>query len=140
MRKEKSCGAVVYKKEGEEVLFLLEHMVQGHVSLPKGHVEGCETEAETALREIREETGLEAKLCTAFRHTITYSPAPEVSKDVVFFLAEAWPGEMRNQPCEVSALEWLPFKAAAEALTFDSDRETLRLAAEYLDRENGAEG
>lgn len=76
MKKEKSCGAVVFRREGERVLFLLEHMVQGHISLPKGHVESGETEAETALREIREETGLEAVLDTSFRHVITYSPAP----------------------------------------------------------------
>ncbi len=132
MKKEKSCGAVVFRREGERVLFLLEHMVQGHISLPKGHAEGCETEAETALREIREETGLEAVLDTSFRHVITYSPAPGKSKDVVFFLAEALPGKEIRQESEVAALEWLPREAALAALTFESDRETLALGAEHL--------
>lgn len=132
MKKEKSCGAVVYKRTEGELVFLLERMVQGHVSLPKGHVEGAETEEETARREIREETGLEAALDTSFRHVINYSPAPGVSKDVVFFLAEALPGKEINQESEVAGLEWLPLDAALAALTFDSDRETLALAAEYL--------
>ena len=74
MKKERSCGAVVYKREHDRTLFLLERMVQGHVSLPKGHMEAGETEEETARREIREETGLETALDTSFRHVITYSP------------------------------------------------------------------
>ncbi len=132
MIREKSCGAVVYKREKGELLFLVEHMIQGHTSLPKGHVEGNETEEETALREIREETNLEAQLDTSFRHTITYSPREGVIKDVVFFVAEAREGRMINQECEVSGLEWLPYAQAAEAMTFGSDRETLRLACQHL--------
>ena len=62
IRREKSCGAVVYRMEERERQYLLEHMVQGHTSIPKGHVEGKETEEETAVREIREETNLKVKL------------------------------------------------------------------------------
>lgn len=51
--------------------FLVEHMIQGHTSIPKGHVEGDETEEETAVREIREETGLKVKLDTAFQAKFT---------------------------------------------------------------------
>ena len=132
IKKEKSCGAVVYRKRMNGLEFLLEHMIQGHTSIPKGHVEGSETEEETALREIREETNLEADLDTSFRHVITYSPGENIIKDVVFFIAEAKPGQMINQECEVSSLEWLPFEQALKALTHDSDRETLTAANEYL--------
>ena len=132
--KEKSCGAVVYRREGDQLLFLLEHMVAGHTSMPKGHVEDNETEEETALREIREETGLEVTLDAAFRQVITFSPSKGIVKDVVFFIAEAIPGKMVNQECEVTSLEWLPYEKAYTALTHQSDRETLRKAMEYLDR------
>ena len=132
MKKEKSCGAVVYRWENEEPLFLLERMIKGHVSLPKGHVEGAETEEETARREIREETGLEVELNTDFRRVITYSPAYGVSKDVVFFLAEALPGEAVRQESEVAELYWLPFEEAEKKLSFASDRETLAFAEEAL--------
>ena len=60
MIKEKSCGAVVYKKEEEKIYFLIEEMKAGHYSIPKGHVENNETEIETALREIKEETNLDS--------------------------------------------------------------------------------
>ena len=133
MKKEKSCGAVVYKRENGETLFLVEHMALGHVSLPKGHVEGDETERETALREIREETNLEVRLDTGFRQVIGYSPAPGVWKDVVFFVAEAVSDRLINQESEVAALEWLPFGRAVEAMTFETDRETLTKARDYID-------
>ena len=57
MKKEKSCGAVVFRREKDGLVFLVETMTLGHISLPKGHVEDGETEEETARREIREETG-----------------------------------------------------------------------------------
>ena len=132
MKKEKSCGAVVYKWADGVPLFLVEHMALGHVSLPKGHMEGRETEAETALREIREETNLEVRLDTGFRHVIGYSPAPSVWKDVVFFIAEAVSDRLINQECEVSALEWLPYEKAKTILTYATDRDILALAADYL--------
>ncbi len=132
MTREKSCGAVVWKVEDGKLMFLAEHMIQGHTSIPKGHVEGKETEEETALREIREETGLKAELDTNFRHTITYSPREGVMKDVVFFAASVKGGKMKNQESEVAALEWLPWEKALEAMTFESDRQTLEAARQYL--------
>ena len=134
VRKEKSCGAVVYRTVNHRTEFLLEHMVQGHTSIPKGHVEDGETEEETALREIREETNLDVRLDTNFRHVITYSPAAAILKDVVFFVAEAKPGKMINQECEVTSLEWLPYEQAIAALTHASDRQTLEAAWNYLNR------
>ncbi len=134
MRKEKSCGAVVYKREGTELVYLMEHMRQGHTSIPKGHVENNETEAQTALREIKEETNLEVRLDTAFREVISYSPFPGCVKDVVFFVAEAASEKLINQECEVRALEWMPFDQACQTLTHASDREVLKKANAYLTR------
>ncbi|MBQ7646054.1 MAG: NUDIX domain-containing protein [Clostridia bacterium] len=63
---ERSCGAVVYKRTDKRVLYLIEHMARGHVSLPKGHVEDGETEEQTARREIKEETNLDVYWTLAF--------------------------------------------------------------------------
>ncbi len=134
MRKEKSCGAVVYKTEQSIRYYLIEYMKKGHVSIPKGHVENNETEEETALREIKEETNLDVKLNTSFRHSICYSPEEGVMKDVIFFLATPISQRLINQECEVSALDWLPFEKALAALTFESDKETLSLAEEFISR------
>ena len=137
MRHEKSCGAVVYRMEEGQLFFLVEHMKMGHISIPKGHVEGNETEEETARREIKEETNLDVRMDTAFRHEISYSPASGILKQVVFFAAEAVSREMKNQECEVSGLEWLPYDEAVRAVTYDTDKEVLSHAAEYLGRKHG---
>ena len=135
MKKEKSCGAVVFRQEKDGLVFLIETMALGHISLPKGHVENGETEEETARREIREETGLDVRIDTRFRHTITYSPRPGVEKDVVFFAAEAKAGDITPQPEEVRKAAFLPMDEAMGILTYASDREVLRAAGEYLDSE-----
>ena len=74
MKHEKSCGAVVYQFRDGTPLFLIEHMALGHVSLPKGHVEGNETEEETAARELREGANVEARVDTGFRHETSSAP------------------------------------------------------------------
>lgn len=132
MKREKSCGAVVYKSELGECLFLIEHMAAGHWSLPKGHMEDGETESETAIREIKEETNLEIELDTSFRSVISYSPFRGCVKDVVFFIAKAVSDKLIRQECEVRELAWLPFEQAHEMLTFISDREVLEQAQRHL--------
>ena len=132
MIKEKSCGAVVYKKEKEKIYFLIEEMKAGHYSIPKGHVENNETEIETALREIKEETNLEVNLDSNFREVVSYSPYEGCIKDVVFFVAEAMTFDMKEQLIEVTSLKWLEPVEAINILTFDSDKEVLRKALKYL--------
>lgn len=129
---EKSCGAVIFAEPDGERLFLLERMRKGHVSLCKGHVEPGETEHETAAREIREETALQVRFLDGFRESIQYSPFPGSMKTVVFFLAHAGATETAPQPDEVSEILWLPEEAALRTLTFDSDADVLRKAAEFL--------
>ena len=132
MKQEKSCGAVIFHEQGPERFYLVLHSVQGHWTLCKGHAEGEETERETALREIGEETGLPVTFVEGFRRVITYAPRPEHVKDVVFFLARANRWIVVCQPDEVAEAVFLPLHGAAERLTHDSDRETLLAADAFL--------
>lgn len=134
MKQEYSYGAVVYRNEENGRLYLIEKMTLGHVSLPKGHIEKGETPRECALREIKEETGLEVDLDTTYSHTISYSPKPGVRKDVTFYLAEILSGVVTPQKEEVLEILFLPFEKAYDLLTHDSDKETLKLADSYLER------
>ena len=131
---EKSCGAVIYCERWGEAFFLLERMKKGHISLCKGHVEGSETELETAVREIREETALEVEFIDGFRESIEYSAFPGSMKTVVFFLAHAAGMKTVAQPEEISEILWLSESDALRTLTYDSDREILRKAADFLRR------
>lgn len=133
MKREKSCGAVIFTQENTERNYLVLHSTLGHTTLCKGHVEGNETEHETAVREIREETGLTVDFIDGFREVITYSPKPGVVKDVVFFLARLSGGALTCQPEEVADARFLPFEEALEALTHPSDRDILRKAHAFLE-------
>ena len=132
MKKEKSCGAFVYKIENGEKMFLIEHMKMGHYSLPKGHVEEDETEIETAKREILEETSLEVLIDSSFREVITYSPREDSIKDVVYFIGKIIGGTMKNQESEVSEIYFLKFNEALDLLTYENDKNVLKKANDYI--------
>lgn len=138
MKKEKSCGAVVYKIQNGEFYFLLEFMSLGHISLPKGHVEENESEIETAYREIKEETALEVEIDSNFHETITYSPSKDVIKDVVFFVAltreDTLPIDLHDD--EVKDSRFYKYEDALNLLTFASDKEVLSKAYFYLRGKN----
>lgn len=129
---EKSCGAVIYTEHNEKRWYLIEQMRKGHHSICKGHVEGDESEHQTAAREIMEETGLTVKFVDGFRETIAYSPYENCRKTVVFFLAKADSTDVTAQEAEVSEINWYPFEEAVTILDFNSDREVLQKAEDFL--------
>ncbi len=133
MQHEKSCGAIVYRKfHGNTELLLIKNQNGGHWSFPKGHVEADETEEETALREIKEETGIEVILDTSFRHVITYTPKKETTKDVVYFLAKAVTYDYTPQEAEIAQIKWVEINHAASILSYDNDRQLVAQAKEQI--------
>ena len=105
MSYEKSCGAVVFRKyHGNIELLLIKHVVGGHWSFPKGHVEPGETEEQTALREIKEETGIDVELNTSFREVVSYSPKRDTTKDVIYFLGKAKTFQYTPQEEEIAQI------------------------------------
>ncbi|MEK6454229.1 NUDIX domain-containing protein [Caldifermentibacillus hisashii] len=132
MKREKSCGAIVFTSEEPHKVLLIKHQNGGHWAFPKGHVEEAETETETALREIAEETGLQVELDTNFRKVVTYSPAGDVLKDVIYFLAYTKPTAIHRQLEEVSDAKWFPLSEAIDKVTFDNDKLILKAAIDYI--------
>ena len=106
MKREKSCGVLVLRQQVDELyVVLLRHRFGGHWSFPKGHVEAGESERQTALREVREETGLTGiKLMDGFRESVEYSPKPGVKKQVVYFLGTTEQEKLIRQEEEISEI------------------------------------
>lgn len=131
---EKSCGAVVYRMQGEQIEYLLvlnkKGNVKGHWGFPKGHVEAGETELQTAEREIFEETGLRVAFLDGFRSICTYSPRHGVKKDAVYFLGCADDTSVSIQLSEIAGFRWLAYEQALETLSFD--KQILVQAHDYL--------
>lgn len=120
---EKSCGAIVYRKShGNTEILLIKHVNSGHWSFPKGHVEGNETELETAQREIKEETGIDVILDPTFRETVSYSPKKDTHKIVVYFLAKAKNFDFIPQEEEIAEIRWVDIGYAVNILTYENDR------------------
>lgn len=134
MRKEKSCGAVIYKYIDNELFILLLKHNLGHWSFAKGHVEDGETEQKTAIREIKEETNLDVTINSDFRYVITYSPYEGVIKDVVYFLATTNSDNIKAQQSEISEIKWFKYEDAISMITYEDDRKVLMKAIEFLNK------
>ncbi len=133
MRIEKSCGAVVFReKDYKKQILLIRHVNGGHWAFPKGHVEKGETEEETALREILEETGLAVTLDNSYRQVVSYSPRKDVMKDVVYFVAYvSSDSDGVAQEGEISQIRWVDMHSAVEYVSFDNDKKILLGAIEH---------
>ena len=140
MLEEISAGVLVYREAGP-IKYLLLHYPAGHWDFPKGHVEEDESMEETALRELREETGIgedEVYLRNGFRETIDYlyKKRGELShKKVIFFL-----GKTEKKRVSISREHqgylWLPFQEAKQKVTFRNARKLLEKSKDYLEKEN----
>lgn len=133
MTLEKSCGALVFRRfHGNTELLLIKHANGGHWSFPKGHVEEGETEEETALREIKEETGIDVIIDPSFREVISYSPKKDTQKDVIYFIARAQNYDYTPQEEEIAQIKWVEINRAHTVLTYDNDKQLVNKAKQII--------
>ncbi len=123
MKREVSCGCIIIK---DDKVLLVQNIKGKHWSFPKGHMEDGETEKETAIREVKEETNIDVKIIDDKKYTITYRPNPNVIKDVHFFSARPVNKEYRRQEKEISIVEYFTFKDALELITHDDLKELFK--------------
>lgn len=129
---EKTCGAVMFTEEKGERRYLLIENDSGHIGFPKGHVEYGETEEQTAVREVFEETKLKAKPQYDFRMSYSYVNNAGHHKTAVYFLSHYDNSEVHIQQEEISDSWLLPYKEAYEKLNFPQDRVIIEAAEKLL--------
>ena len=104
---QKSCGAILFKREdGENKYLILFQKNSRSFSFPKGRMEMGESEEETAIREVREETGYDVCLINGFREEIKYNISEMKEKTLVLFLSEVFTSP-NLQESEIEYFQWL---------------------------------
>lgn len=124
MEFEKSCGCIII----DEGKVLLVKQVEGHWGFPKGHVEENETEVQTAIREVKEETNIDVEVNQNYRYEENYITDRGNNKTVIYFLAKKISNDIINQECEVEEVKWFTVDEALKTITYDNSRELLKKA------------
>ncbi|MBI4099991.1 NUDIX domain-containing protein [Candidatus Microgenomates bacterium] len=140
MKREFSAGGVVYKKVGSEVLWLIikekpsVDFPGDRYQFPKGWVNSGESVEEAALREVKEESAIEAKIISKLdtvKFIYTFR-GEKIFKIITYFLMAYISGQERPDNVEIDQVLWLPFEEASKILTISSGKTLLRKAQALL--------
>lgn len=139
--REFSSGGAVFKKENGETLWIVRATVPSELfpkiywTLPKGWIDEGETLEETAIREVKEEGGIEAKIIKkieTIRYFYLHPERGNILKFVTFFLME-WKSDLpEGFDGETSEVVWLPFKEAYKKLSHSGEKQILKKAKNLI--------
>jgi 8-oxo-dGTP pyrophosphatase MutT (NUDIX family) len=138
-RTEVSAGGVVYRLDdggGFEVALILTH--ERRWQLPKGWIDDGESPEQTAVREVREEAGLDAEVVgpldvIAYQYVSTYEAEPaRVHKRVHMFMLRHLGGSTDHHDDEVIEARWVEISEAERMLAFKDEQRVVAMAREAL--------
>jgi len=129
-RTEKACGGIIVKNK--TALLILQQ--NGFWGFPKGHVEAGESEEETAIREIFEETGLIVTVDSSKRFEFSYNiKDSKIHKVVTLFISEVVDeSRFKKQDAEIKEMRWVPFDEVEKTLTYPEWKEVWKAARKTL--------
>ena len=128
MKKEKSCGIIVINDNK----VLMVNQKNGVYSFPKGHVEENESEIDTALREVKEETNIDAKITSDKRYVVNYITDKGINKTVVFFLGKAISFDIAKQESEIEEANWVDIEHVYDTISYDNMKELWKNVLEEI--------
>ena len=144
LEREFSAGGLVHRTRGaahELLLAARRHATTGKLvwGIPKGHLEAGESSEQAAVREVREETGIEADVEQPLGD-VTYCFARRdddgrpvrIFKRVRFFLMRARRGRFADRDAEMDAVRWFSPEDAARITAYENERALVRRATELL--------
>jgi 8-oxo-dGTP pyrophosphatase MutT (NUDIX family) len=131
-----SAGGVLYRRGAEGVeIVLVSRNGDGLYALPKGTPDGEETLEQTAEREVREETGLEARVVGRLgdvRYWYTEPDGTRVNKIVHYYLMEPLGGSVDDHDHEFDRVGWYHLSEAERLLTHRNQLHILHKAADAV--------
>lgn len=142
MGRTNTVGIVVYRENHGKISYLLLHHGGSYWNFPKGRMEKGETEQETALRELSEETGISTiDVNDSFRAEYDYDFDSQIKdginehvhKHAIFFL-----GKVESDKVEISDEHidhgWFDYETARKRLFFQNGQDVLKQAHQYLSK------
>ncbi len=134
-----SAGGVVVNADREVVVIVpTRRAADGSrvLALPKGHPDGAETPVQAALREVREEAGVEAEVVGSLGEVRYWyqRSGKRIAKVVEFFLLRYVSGDVKDHDHEVEQARWVPAAEAVRTLTYAGERDMVREALTRLER------
>ena len=134
-----SAGGVVVNDDHEVIVIVpTRRAADGSkvLALPKGHPDGAESPLEAALREVREEAGVEAEAVDSLGEVRYWYQrnGRRIAKVVEFFLLRYVSGDVGDHDHEVEHARWVPAQEALETLTYAGERDMVREALSRLER------
>ena len=145
MVRQKTIGIITFRREGKGIRYLLLHHGGQYWNFPKGRQEGEETELQSALRELEEETGItDINIIDGFHDEYDYDFDTEIKngvkekiyKKAIFFLGEVKDDEVKISD-EHLDYGWFDFDTALRRMFFQEGRNSLKRANEFLSKQQG---
>ena len=123
MINEKSCGCIIINSDNK--VLLVYEKGRDFWGFPKGHTEKDETEIETALREVKEEVGIDVKIDESIRYESKYS-FDNINKTVVFYKAIPVNENVLMQESEIEEYRWCSYDEAIKIIKYDNLKSILK--------------
>ncbi len=140
-RDEQSYGIIPLFRSGGQCMHLLIQHKKGHWSFPKGHPKEGESSFDTALRELHEETGINA--CTilpgvSFSDTYTFTDegGDVINKTVTYYLGAVHDPRVEVDDPSTEKAEWLDAESAQKTASYESDKRIIESVQKYLHSQN----
>ena len=140
MLREKTIGVIVFRREGKSIKYLLLHHGGDYWNFPKGRQEAGEDEITSALRELREETGItEIRLVDDFRDEYDYDFDTEIRqgiKETIYKKAIFFLGEVKTDEIKISDEHldygWFDYDVASKRMFFQNGQNLLKRVHQFL--------
>ncbi len=130
MKREFSAGGIVFNNQGQ--VLITQHSQNKHWSFPKGLIDAGQTTKEAALREVREEGGVEAEILDKVgysKYVYTFNNE-KIFKVVTYFLMKYISGNIEDHDFEVEESGWFSPEDALKHLSFSQDKTLFKKALE----------
>ena len=135
MKREFSAGGIVFNSQHQVLLInnaAMKDPKKSYWGFPKGNIEEKESSKDAAIREVKEETGIEAEIVEKLgdhKYVFTFE-GEKIFKVVILFLMQAKNGEIKIQQAELLGAEWFDSEEALQKLSFSADKTLLKKALE----------